>query len=774
MDSGAQAQLDRLKSLTEEYTLFVDGLIARGGATDAEIVKLKKLGGEIDALGASYAGLMSTEAVKQLTESGDSLFAEVKAWLTDGWVDTETQQQDFKVKVDTWYQGVIDTINTSYAEKKASLDALLAAGFIDNTTYDAELNELTTKTAETKTALENEKTLFVSYMLELAQASTVPAGDQIARLEELKNNLQTKVKELGDIDFGTGKTLTDYVTTALTDGATVISETDKAEILKAVDGWIQPVFDSIESNYATKKAQLAAALSSGSISTADYMTELNQLKTDADAAKQALTEEANNYIAYVDTIGTQSGAALEEQYKRLDVLRQQVLTTAESILEANNTALLVAKASKTLIENNPEAATSREYAAAVKFISIDKENAELVAKENYEKTLAALQEEYDKATGKVERDEIVIKMQSAAESNSVNLQDIENEASIQMQAIIAAIASKYPELDEALKRMQKDLSNEFSNINDQDLRMSQREDAAEDYAKKIAFWTQQLESVYGEQYTDFVEDMSAAAGAGMLDMLTANTMDTETMNRIMGLNLFTDPQGVADARLYGGEMINGYVDGLYDNTGKTANAAISAAKAANDAFCKENEIQSPSKKWKRFGGHIIEGLNLGIGGATGGVLVAMRKLSLKLYTAGQASINGLIQGAQSRRSALVQAYTELAQAAITATQSRLKIASPSKVFTQIGEYSGEGMIRGLVNKTSAVQKAMVAMVSPNANVQASGQLANATQNTQVDAHRQNSVNITVNYTGAVTGRESRKLAQQLGGYLSQQLSSRGV
>jgi hypothetical protein len=73
---------------------------------------------------------------------------------------------------------------------------------------------------------------------------------------------------------------------------------------------------------------------------------------------------------------------------------------------------------------------------------------------------------------------------------------------------------------------------------------------------------------------------------------------------------------------------------------------------------------------------------------------------------------GLVQGITGAISAVVQAVSNAVGAAIGAAKSVLGIASPSKVFAQIGDYAGQGFADGVEGQTNAAQAAMTDMVAP--------------------------------------------------------------
>jgi hypothetical protein len=63
---------------------------------------------------------------------------------------------------------------------------------------------------------------------------------------------------------------------------------------------------------------------------------------------------------------------------------------------------------------------------------------------------------------------------------------------------------------------------------------------------------------------------------------------------------------------------------------------------------------------------------------------------------------GLINGIVSQRGALVTAMVNTVMAAVIAARQTLGIASPSKVFEQIGQYAGAGLQGGMAAMQPAI------------------------------------------------------------------------
>lgn len=86
--------------------------------------------------------------------------------------------------------------------------------------------------------------------------------------------------------------------------------------------------------------------------------------------------------------------------------------------------------------------------------------------------------------------------------------------------------------------------------------------------------------------------------------------------------------------------------------------------------------------------------------------------SLSLSDIGSALIDGLVSGITSAASAVLGAITGVVGGAIDAAKSLLGIASPSKIFAEIGMQTGAGMAGGVDASAGDVQSSMADMTAP--------------------------------------------------------------
>ncbi len=112
-----------------------------------------------------------------------------------------------------------------------------------------------------------------------------------------------------------------------------------------------------------------------------------------------------------------------------------------------------------------------------------------------------------------------------------------------------------------------------------------------------------------------------------------------------------------------------------------------------------------------------DGISAAIGGAmdwvTGkvnGVIDFLKNLSLS--SIGTNIIKGLADGLLLGGPQVLAAITGVVGGAIDGAKKLLKINSPSLVFAEIGESTGEGMVKGVDNTAGDVQGSMESMISP--------------------------------------------------------------
>ena len=90
---------------------------------------------------------------------------------------------------------------------------------------------------------------------------------------------------------------------------------------------------------------------------------------------------------------------------------------------------------------------------------------------------------------------------------------------------------------------------------------------------------------------------------------------------------------------------------------------------------------------------------------------ALGNLGSYLYSAGQDLIRGMINGVKAMAGNIAGAARDVVKGAVDSAKSFLGIASPSKVFKQIGIFVGQGLVRGLTASENSVKDTADKLVS---------------------------------------------------------------
>ncbi|OFV81990.1 MAG: hypothetical protein A2Y78_00200 [Acidobacteria bacterium RBG_13_68_16] len=108
-----------------------------------------------------------------------------------------------------------------------------------------------------------------------------------------------------------------------------------------------------------------------------------------------------------------------------------------------------------------------------------------------------------------------------------------------------------------------------------------------------------------------------------------------------------------------------------------------------------------------------------------GLVTAVQAVVGSMRQLGSDLIAGLVAGIQSGAGAVTSAVTGAVGGAISAAKRQLGIASPSKVFAQIGGYTAEGFAEGVEGGQAQAQASMADLVSPTPALRAAGGEASA-------------------------------------------------
>lgn len=176
-------------------------------------------------------------------------------------------------------------------------------------------------------------------------------------------------------------------------------------------------------------------------------------------------------------------------------------------------------------------------------------------------------------------------------------------------------------------------------------------------------------------------------------------------------------QMVDKMRESGTYSVEGLLEGILSGMEPAYEAGAALATSYNAGYTETEQIQSPSVVQFNNGVNDAQGLINGINSMLAAVQNTGRAMGYALtnnfkqianysifYNLGQNIGQGLANGITSMIETVASAATALAEAASSATCSVLGIASPSKLFREIGMYSDIGFANGLRDYANVVEE----------------------------------------------------------------------
>jgi phage-related protein len=151
-----------------------------------------------------------------------------------------------------------------------------------------------------------------------------------------------------------------------------------------------------------------------------------------------------------------------------------------------------------------------------------------------------------------------------------------------------------------------------------------------------------------------------------------------------------------------------FVSGAINNVRNTVSSVLNGIWSTMSSVW-NNIWSTVSNAWNNIVSAVSQGINnvmSWVGSLPGRVGSALGGMASSLFNIGVQMIQGMINGIQAMVGNLVSAAQNVVGGAIDGAKRLLGIASPSKVFTKIGEQTGEGMVIGLRSTASGVAKAI--------------------------------------------------------------------
>ena len=617
--------------------------------------------------------------------------------------------------------------------------------------------------------------------------------DQIKdKAQEIRNALEGMYQQESEFEIKTNTFFDDYITW-LTDG---LSETEEQVqgYKERFEALVKAPMDAIETAYRTRKADLDEALASHMIDKETYDQLLSKLESETNDAKSKVQGLQEAYETFTEGAVAANTALNEDQIEYLQGLRDQIVGVTNDILEANSAALQAAELSNKRVMQGT--GTGEDYAVAVEAKRVEYEVGHEQRTQVKEAVELELRTTLDETADAETRQEI----QTQIDELNANYEAAEAEAEATLSQgineLTAAYLSQYPEL---LAQMQE--ITERTHLTESIYQAIAGDIGSGDMGELQALAKQMGKAFNPDQWIDNgVIDTAGIKGlfsswadefeAGTAEMVedldkgqlgeALTSLFAEIENGALDDVDFSDLGDALDAaltvidltddgRTIGMDLTKGEAQGLREGEPEVEATVRANALAAVTAARETLGVHSPSTVFAEIGANLMAGLRNGIQNNRRMITAALNQVGTMLRNAGRQSVQGWINGVNAMRPALVGAYAQMAEAAVAAAKSRLQIASPSKVFARIGQYTAAGMIAGLNGQIGAVQAAMERTVNPPEARRRGGSGDGDGRGGVVN----NYITYNVPYSGTYGPREARKMSQELARVESSRRRGRG-
>ena len=234
-------------------------------------------------------------------------------------------------------------------------------------------------------------------------------------------------------------------------------------------------------------------------------------------------------------------------------------------------------------------------------------------------------------------------------------------------------------------------------------------------------------------FTSALKELGVSGVTNLVSGITGGVgKAVAAMTSLVGKVASTAKQKAPQFLAAGKQWVSSLASGVRGAVG-TVTGAISSlvSNAVSKARSAASQFLSAARAWVS---QLASGIRSGAGQAASAVrscvssaVSAARGAAGQFVSAGRSMIQGLISGIKSAAASVASAARSVVQGAINAAKSALKINSPSKVFIEIGKFTGEGFVVGMDRTAGAVANSAASLAdSAISNVRDSiSKIANA-------------------------------------------------
>ena len=203
----------------------------------------------------------------------------------------------------------------------------------------------------------------------------------------------------------------------------------------------------------------------------------------------------------------------------------------------------------------------------------------------------------------------------------------------------------------------------------------------------------------------------------MLGIVDGKYDTTDVANAVTDMaSALMDGQG--EMKNAGSFLVQGLTDGLNDGTqSKLTTAMKTIGGIIKSVFCKDMQINSPSKVFYEYGGFIVDGLGNGIsdkssspaeiiGKMAGNITKPFENLSTSFVNIGKNLMVGLSNGISAYQNSIMSRVSTIANSVTNSFRKVWQIHSPSRVMDDMGVYFMQGLENGIESMYSPIKNSV--------------------------------------------------------------------
>lgn len=313
-------------------------------------------------------------------------------------------------------------------------------------------------------------------------------------------------------------------------------------------------------------------------------------------------------------------------------------------------------------------------------------------RENITRNLADAQDELDEALANAQWD---------------SFGGAANEAAVHVDQLRGAV--------DVLTAAQAENANQIAAMEEATAAYSQQQETAAGQTEGLVSEIDALEAAYNESYHAAMDSINSQMGLFEEMDGTAKTSIDNLIDTLKGQVAYMETYNANIAKAMEMGVDQGLVKKLSDGSKESAQILDAIVKGGTEDIAALNEQFAKVEEGKNTFATTVKDMEIEFDKTMDQLTVDLHEsisdwdLKGDAYKAGWNNIQGLIEGTNAQKDALVRKYAEMGKAALAAYKREVRQSSPSKAFEETGRYDIQGIIKGAEEEKAKLDKVYAEM-----------------------------------------------------------------